>query len=170
MVKITLDRAPLWVQELEGKLKKAAEKGMISAAHRGVAEIQEIIDREPRVPVDRGTYRAGWRVRQIEKGALVYNNVPHAGLIEEGVKGGRVKIGRAMIDALAEWGLRKGLVEGKGPEQAANARRFAFAVARSMKKNGIFNKGKGLRILERARKLFPRFIEEEVRAEIDSIR
>lgn len=175
MAKYTIDKAPEWVRKLEGKMHKAAMRGLLSAAQRTVSHIQtEIIPREERVPVDRGTYRAGWRARPIEgftEGALVYNNVPHAEPIENGAKAENIKIGRKLIDALAEWVIRKGLTgAAKGVERAAEGRRIAWAIAKSMQKNGIFNKGGGLKILEKATKMIPQFIAEEVRAEIRAIR
>lgn len=172
MGKITIDQAPEWIRKLEDKRRKAAERGLVSAAHRVVNYIQtEIIPKEPRVPVDRGTYRAGWRARRIEGGALVYNNVPHAEIVEHGAKAENIKIGKKMIDALAEWVARKGMTgNAKGVERAAEARRIAWAIAKSMQKNGIFNRGGGLKILEKARKMIGQFIQEEVRAELRALR
>lgn len=180
--KISIDEAPAWVRRLEGRLRTAAEKGLLSAAHRLVGVIQETIDREPRKPVDRGIYRAGWAVRRVAHGVLVYNATPAASLIEYGVRAENVKIGRKMIDALAEWVLRKGLVGGRGQkrdaggrflnagERAVEARRIAWAIAQSMKKNGIFNRGKGLRILEKARARGFDLIAQEVVGEIRKMR
>lgn len=180
--KIDIAKAPDWVIRLEGKLHKAALKGLQSAALRTVQHIQvEIIPREERAPVDRGIYRAGWRMRPTEDGALVYNGVPYAGIVEDGAQAKNVKVGKRMIDALAEWVVRKGLV-GKGAQGRdgsgkfkskgillTEGRRVAWAIAQSMKKKGIFG-GKGLKIMAKARLRIPQFIEEEVRREIEKIR
>ena len=170
--KMTIDQAPAWVVELEGKRRKAALRGLLSAAHRVVQVIQtEIIPREPRAPVDRGIYRAGWRARAIENGALVYNATPIAAIIEDGARAENIKIGRAMIDALALWVVRKGLTgSAKKEEAGAAGRQIAWAIAQSMKKKGIFGgEGKGLKILAKARRRIPKIIEEEVRREIEKI-
>lgn len=175
--KLTIDKAPAWVMDLEGKMKKAAMRGLLSAGHRVVAHIvNDIIPHEPRVPVDRGIYRAGWRVRKVADGVLVYNATPAAGIIEDGARAENIKIGRAMIEALTAWIIRKGLIKtvktrddaGRftNAKRDADARQMAWAIAQSMKKKGIFNKGQGLKILARARKRIPEFLEEEVRREI----
>ena len=169
--KIDLVRAPEWVRSLEGKMHKAALKGLLSAAQRTVSVIvTEIIPREERAPVDRGVYRAGWRARKLDDGALVYNNTPHAGIVEYGARAENIKVGKRMIDALTEWIIRKGLVgraSGKAGKasQATEARQIAWAIATSMKKKGIFG-GKGLGIMRKARLRIPALIEEEVRREI----
>lgn len=175
---MTIDQAPAWMRRLMGERRKAAERGLVSAGHRLVqAIVTEIIPREPRIPVDRGIYRGGWRVEEIEGGAEVVNRVPHASFIEDGVRGENVKIGRAMIDALAEWVHRHGLDKGSNRDEKgryvgaskADARQVAWAIALSMKEKGIFG-GEGLKILEKARKRFLlRFITEEVTAELEKI-
>jgi|SRR5882672_2330197 len=170
--KMTIEQAPAWVVELEGKRRKAALRGLLAAAHRVVGVIvTEIIPREPRVPVDRGVYRAGWRARAVENGALVYNATPHAGIIEDGARAENIKIGKRMIDALAEWVVRKGLVgAAKKEERGAAGRQIAWAIAQSMKKKGIFGgEGKGLRIMAKARRRIPAILEEEVKREIEKI-
>ncbi len=153
---------------LEGELRKAALRGLYSAAQRTVSIIQtEIIPAEPRVPVDRGIYKAGWRARPTSDGAEVSNSTPHAIFIEDGVRADHVKVGRRMVDALAGWVARKGLTgAAKGVEKAAEARRIAWAIAKSMQKKGIFNAGGGLNIMAKARSRLPAIIEQEVRAEI----
>jgi hypothetical protein len=171
-VKITIEEAPAWIKALGGKLRGAAERGLEAAAHRVVETIQtEVIPREERIPVDRGIYRAGWRARKTEGGALVYNNSPHAPFIEDGVVGSKVKPGRKMIDALAAWVRRKGLTGGaRKEEKIAESRRIAFAIAKSMQAKGIFNGGQGLKILEKGMRRAKEFMEEEVKAEIERLK
>jgi hypothetical protein len=164
---ISIEQAPAWVGRLEGELQKAALRGLYSAAQRMVGVVGEVIAAEPRIPVDRGIYKAGWRARRLPDGAEISNSTPHAGFIEDGVRADRVRPGRAMIDALAAWVARKGLTgSARGVERAAEARRIAWAIAKSMQKNGIFNRGGGLKIFEKARQRLPALIEEEVRREI----
>lgn len=175
---MTIDEAPAWMRRLGGERRRAAERGLLSAAQRLVqAIVAEVIPREPRVPVDRGIYRAGWRAEQSAGGALVVNRTPHAEFIEDGVRAENVKVGREMIDALADWVHRHGLDrsrgrDGKGRYVAAaesDARSIAWAIAQSMRRRGIFG-GTGLKILEKARNRYLlRFITEEVTAELEKV-
>ncbi len=160
--RIDVSQAPAWVTLMGKQVRVAAMRGLYSAAVRAVAHIQTVvIPSEPRVPVDRGLYRAGWRAVRIPGGAMVTNTVPHAVIIEYGVKAANVRAGRKMLDALTDWVRRKGLEKSE-----TGARRVAYAIAMSMKRKGIFNGGKGLRILENAVKRIPQFIGEEVAREI----
>lgn len=168
---MSIEEAPAWIRRLEKEFVPAAERGLVAAAERLVQHIvTEIIPKEPRIPVDKGIFRAGWRVRKIPRGAIVYNAAPHATFINDGVRGENVKIGRAMIDALAKWVVRKGLTgPAKGAERAAEGQRIAWAIAKSMKAKGIFAGGKGLKILERALEKAPTFMTEEVKRELEKI-
>ena len=75
-------------------MRERAFAGLVSAGHRVVQVIvSEIIPSfGDRMPVDRGVYRAGWRVQPLkgEGKVLVHNVAPHAAFIEHG------KAGRAM--------------------------------------------------------------------------
>ena len=156
---------------------EAAQRGLLAAALRAVAHIQnEVIPALEPSPVARGTYRAGWRAERTAKGATIVNDVPHAVFIEEGVRGQNVKIGRAMIDALAAWVRMKGIggrmVTSKSGTQRLKratedeARAIAWAIAKSMQQRGIFGGGKGLGVLKKVRPLIPKWVEEEVLREI----
>lgn len=164
-VKIDIAAAPGWIKMLEGKRRQAARRGLISAGHQMVSVIQnEIIPSEPRVPVDRGIYRGAWKVKPEEWGALVWNSAPHAPIVEDGARAENVKVGRAMIDALTEWVLRKKLATDQ-----TEARHVAWAVAQSMKRNGIFDMGKGLKIMAKAARRLPEMIVKEVTAELKRV-
>jgi hypothetical protein len=161
-----------------GKVRDKAARALYSACIRGISVIQgEIIPSRHPQPVDRGTYRAGWRAKPLkgEGGKLVggelYNAEASAALIELGVRADNVKIGRAMIQALVGWARRHGMgrrfvhtssrvrfdkATGKFAEVAAKGRvedsekqllAVAWAIAKKMKKRGIFGP-QGLRILE----------------------
>lgn len=148
---------PALRQYIGTSVEKAARAGVVSAGARIVAHIvNELIPSEPRVPVDRGAYRAGWRSEPTPEGVEIYNVAPHAPFIEYGVRSQNVKIGRQMLEDLARWVVRKGI------GTSAEAPSIAFAIAKSMQKRGIFNEGKGLRILERAMKLSGEFLIEEI--------
>jgi hypothetical protein len=168
--RITIDQAPGWARELEGKLHQAALRGVQSAGLRLVSRIHEVIDAEPKRPVDRGIYRGAWRATPDEHGTLVHNDSPHGGFVEDGVRAQNVKIGRKMIDALVGWVERKGLVrDERAEDRTAASRSIAFAIAKSMQERGIFG-GTGLKILEKARRSVGRFLEEEISVEIRKLR
>ncbi len=155
-----------WIKNMKPRMVTAGIRGLHSAAARGVQIIvTEIIPSRIPQPVDRGLYRAGWRFRLEFDGAWIENNEPTAEIIEGGVRAENIKIGRAMIQALTEWVVRKGLTD------AEDAPRAAWAIAKSMQRKGIFGGGKGLRIFEEfyTRRLDPLIkgeIDREIRAEM----
>ena len=165
-----LDKAEAWVVHVEHECRDAAVKGLRSAAHRGVQKIvAEIIPSKKPQPVDRGIYQAGWHAMDQEGGADIENLQPHAVFIEEGVRAANVKIGRAMIQALAEWAQRKGLLGRRARSASGKARQdkeaqsAAWAIAKSMQRRGIFGQH-GLGIL---RELVEKHLEEIVREEVE---
>lgn len=139
-------------KQSEGAVKQA----LYGTAMAIVSKIlNEIIPAEPRQPVDIGSYRAGWKFKRIPKGAMVYNSVPHAVFIEKGVRASNVKPGRAMREAITQWLIFKKIAS------LEEAPKMAWAVMMNMKKKGIYNEGKGLRILEKAMKSFPELLDRE---------
>lgn len=191
---IKLEAAGKHYKDLAPKVKKAAQRGLLSAALRGVQTIQTVIipSRSPQ-PVDRGVYRAGWRAEVIPLGAEIINTEAHAVVIEEGVRGENVKPGKAMFAALREWAIRKGIgsrtrlvphhtaLRKSGGKLVANhtvvravrddsgVDQAVWAIIGSMKKRGIFNRGgaQGLGILrELVAKYLPEYAHEEVQREV----
>jgi len=166
-VTIDLSEAPAYFQAMKGKLQKAAKRGLVSAAYRGLMEITtRIVPSRSPVPVDRGLFRAGWKVDPHEPadGATLYNDEPHAVFIEFGVRGENVKIGTAMLQALAEWAMRKGLADDED-----DAVEVAWAVAKAAQSRGFFNQrsGGGMQILKQlVDEDLPRIIDEEVGREV----
>ena len=165
MPSIDLKASPELVAKLGPKFRQAAGRALYSAALRGISKIQtELILAASPSPVDRGLYRAGWRAEPYLSGselggADIYNVEAHAAFIERGVRPANVKIGSAMLAALAEWAKRKGL---DGAGTARGARQVAWAIARSMKRRGIFKGGTGLRVLEKLMTLhMPGIVREE---------
>lgn len=156
---------------IEDSLKQAARRAILGACLRVVQKIStEVIPAEPKPPIDRRVYAAGWRAKAIPNGALIQNTVPYSSVIERGAKAENIKVGKKMIDALTEWVMRKGLV-GAGKGAAANdaraeARKIAWAIAMSMKKRGIFDGGEGLHILAKALKGFQEIFRKELGVEI----
>lgn len=164
-VKIDLKDAARHYGKINDAMLRGARRGLVMAAARGVQTIvaQIIPSRSPQ-PVDRGIYRAGWTSRLVSLNtSIIENPTPQAPLIEYGVRASNVRIGRAMIEALTEWVIRKGIADG------SEAKGVAWAIAKSMQRRGIFNMParRGLRVLEELRKDFlPKFLREEVSREI----
>lgn len=144
-------------------VEAAAKRALVGAANRIVQIIvTEIIPAEPRQPVDRSLYRAGWRAKPTGEGAEIENTLPYASIIEYGARAENIKVGKPMIDALEEWVTRKRLdLKGR------TARELAWAIAMAMQKKGIYNGGKGLRILEKALERLPDVLAEEFAHELE---
>lgn len=174
MTAFRVDRAAQVAEHVRAKIAAATDRGLLSAVKRVQALIvSEIIPAESPPPVDIGTYKAGWEQRpeKIEHGWMIKNTAPHAPIIENGARASRIKIGRAMIDALTEWVVRKGLVpKAKKSGALSEASGIAWAIAKAMQKRGIFNRdGKGLRIAEKATKRAPDIVREEVARELKAV-
>lgn len=160
---INIKDAPGYFDKLADTMVKAARKGLLLAAERGVQKIvTEIIPSRSPTPVDRGVYRAGWKSEVIDSNTVaILNPEPHAAFIELGVRAENVKIGAAMIQALAEWATRKGIAA--DDDEAVGV---AWAIAKSMQKKGVFNhykEGNGLRVLQ---ELEDMHLEDILRAEV----
>jgi hypothetical protein len=165
-----LDQSKELGEWLQGGFSGGAKRGLLSAAFRALGVIQnEIIPAQEPQPVDTGAYRAAWQVEEHDKGVDLVNTLPYAPVIEYGARGENIKIGRAMIDALARWVIRKGLIgRAKGPNIEAEARSMAWAIAKSMQRRGIFNRdgNKGLRVGEKAVAKIREFLPEEIAREV----
>ncbi len=182
MSRISINATGRWLTKLEGGMLKAAKLGLYSAGLRLQEHIQTgVIPGEKPPPVDRGTYRAAWKTKREGDGSavLVYNATTQALFIERGVRAGNVKIGRAMISALAEWVRRKNIgakttISKKGVARVKKATleeatSIAWAIAKGMQKRGIFNRGEdggGLRVLAKAEKMAPKYMREEIAREL----
>lgn len=155
-------------------MRGALMKGALSAAIRTTGIITgELIPAEKPQPVDRGAYRAGFRAISTDYGAAIINTLPYAEIIEKGARAANIKIGRAMIEELTQWIIRKGIVgkraSGKKKEaQLLEARSIAWAIAMSMKKRGIFNRdgNEGLQIMAKAAKRAKAIFMQEVSKEV----
>lgn len=144
-------------------------------------------------PIDKGIYRAGWQTEKLPNGAAIYNATPHAVFIEYGVPGGNVTLSTNFQVMLAEWAARKGITGRRGAPLAAGAPgggkapkvnrsgiarnpaaarlattapgawEVAGAIMHSLKRRGIFARGKGLLVLtDFARSTLPAIVREEV--------
>lgn len=172
MTVIRLEDAGAFVGTLSEELRAKALVGVRKAAARGLQTVVSVIipSRTPQ-PVDRGIYRAGYKVQSTPNGADIYDDDPIAGIIENGVRAANIKIGRKMLTALAQWAIRKGLVKRKGgkhrySKQWDDAMSMAWAIAKKAKQGkGFHNQrpGGGLKIQEQLNKDFiPRYLREEV--------
>jgi len=158
---------------------------LLSAAYKVQQLIvSELIPETTPTPVDRGLYRAAWRVRSgVEDGqtfAEIVNDVigGYGTFIEYGVKSDRVRPGKAMHEALTEWVIRKGLTAGRQvmsdgstrkknkTTQSFEASSMAYAIMMKLKENGIFDHGAGLKIAQRAKARVPAIVMEELRAAV----
>lgn len=165
------DELAKWLQQ---GTREGVNKGLLSAAQRLVGVIQnELIPAERPPPVFDAHYRDGWHAAPVALGAEVWNDMPYAGVIDGGARAANIKVGRKMVDALAEWARRKGLTghaAGKrsSPEAYAAARSIAWAIARAMQTKGIFNRDgrEGLQIAEKAKKRAFEFVGEEVERQV----
>lgn len=154
--RFTSQESAKFAKWLQTRSESAVKNALYGTAMAIVSKIlNEIIPAEPRQPVDIGTYRAGWKFKKIPNGAMVYNSVPHAIIIERGVRASNVKPGRAMHQAITQWLIFKKICD------LDEAPSMAWAVMMNMKKKGIFNEGKGLRILEKAMKSFGDLLDRE---------
>jgi hypothetical protein len=182
-VKFDISEAEEVARHLGFSIDKAAKRAVLSLALRIVQHITTyVIPRENPQPVDRGAFRAGWRAKRDPDGATVKNTLPYAAVIEYGARAENVKVGKAMIDALTAWVLRKGIGLTRNPPSRPltkkqmkfarewQARKVAWAIAMGMLKKGIFNREDergGLRVLEKALKISKHAFADELRREIE---
>lgn len=165
---LSLSDFPGWLRRKQKQLPTVARDALrLAAKTEGMRVIQEVISATTPQPVDRGTYRRGWRARNVPGGVAVYNPTLYASVIEHGRRPGGKPPPTKLI---ARWVLRKGLVKdvrGKAKQRRA-ARAFAFAIARSIAKKGQ----KGQHILEHAvkrmRPLFQQAVNTALRTALDS--
>lgn len=161
-VVIDLAMAGQYFGRMRREIAMAASNGLLLAGHRAVQKIvAEIIPSRSPQPVDRGTYKAGWKAERVTSlVVLISNPEPHAAFIEYGVRAENVKIGTAMIQALAEWALRKGIASDEKESIGV-----AWAIAKAATRQGLFTRqtGKGLGILKELKEQFlEKIVQEEV--------
>ena len=160
---VPLSKAAQQFDLLGAEVRAAAFRGLVLAGVRGLQKLQiQILPRRIPQPVDRGVYRAGWKLRIGPDYVEIYNDSPIASIIEDGVRAKNVKVGLALLEALSGWVMRKGL-----SKDSKEARSIAWAVARNMQKRGIFNdRGpykNGLGIL---RELVDHYLDALIEAEV----
>lgn len=181
MTTFDISEGDAFAKFVENQLQEAVHRGLLSAGMRLIGIIQnEIIPAEMPPPVNNRHYAAGWIIDPRDNGDVhVKNTMPYAIIIEKGARAENIKIGRAMIDALTEWVITRGLVppartKSQKAQQVSDAQQIAWAIAMSMKGTvnkqgkGIFNRNgqQGLRIAEKAGKRAPAIVDKEVAREV----
>lgn len=109
------------LKEQATALPQAVRRGARAGAMRGQAHMPK------QTPVDMGQLRNSWRVSEAG-GTRLYNDAPHAGIVEQGARPHPVS--REGIEALAAWAHRK-----LGLDEKA-AMRVAHAIAAKIKAQG----------------------------------
>lgn len=128
-----------------------AKDAMVVAARAGIKRIQRemMAPTEPRGDGSRsfktvgvnGIYFKSWQARRIPEGAVLYSDVPYAGFVEWGTRPGH----RMNPAVLYRWIMMK--MAGSFSEPRGNkdpmwfekqVRSTAFAIARSIKRHGIY--------------------------------
>lgn len=160
---VPLSKAARQFELLGEDIRKAAFRGLQLAGARALQKlVTQIIPRRLPPPVDRGLFRAGWKLKVGEGFVEIYNDEPHAAFIEEGVRAKNVRPGRQMLEAVASWVRRKGLAD-----SPAEVLKVTWAIVNAMKKRGIFNNSgpykNGLGVL---RELVEFFVDDLVEAEV----
>lgn len=85
-------------------VKKAAERGLLSAALRGEALVSRLTAKAGKV--DTGRFRASWKAAATRDGAQLTNSAPYAAVIEGGRRAGARMPPLGPIEA---WANRKGI-------------------------------------------------------------
>lgn len=109
------------------------ERGLTRAALRGVAPVATD------TPSMDGTARAGWAVRRSPHGAELYNDTPHAGILEEGSRPHMPPIMPILRWVVGKWGadLEGGKKNIESLEDASKeARSVAWGVAKQIAREG----------------------------------
>jgi Bacteriophage HK97-gp10, putative tail-component len=173
-VKFDISEAEEVARYLGFSIDAVAKRAILATANRVVQHITtQIIPNTSPQPVDRGAFRAGWKAKKDPDGAEVRNTLPYASIIEYGARAENIKIGRKMIEALAAWVRRKGIGGSKTASgrvrrpSVEEATSIAWAIAKTMQKKGIFNGGKGLRVLERALVIVQNAFAQELKTELE---
>ncbi len=185
---LQLADAAVHFRKLNQDMLAVAERGLLSAAMKGVAVIKsEIVPSRSPQPVDRGVFRAGWKYRVIPGGAEIFNDEAHTPMVEGGVRASNVKASRALVEALLEWTMRKGIVgrldsavvkkakSGHATSQlVVNVHKsrhmeVVWAIINRMKKRGIHNRdgvpGQGI-LRELIEKRMSGIMDEEITREL----
>ena len=127
VIKLTPDQLAETLQHHQEQIPAAIQGGVLLAAHRGRALLVK------RSPVDQGVYKNSWQVRSMGAiGALLFNDAPHAGIIEQGARPHAVS--REGIEAIKAWAKRKLVLT--GPAKAPRLKMFGLKIKRPRRSPG----------------------------------
>lgn len=114
-----------YLRKLGPRFHDAAMQGAKLTALRAVSDLQRRTSELD--AVDRAFFKRSWRWQILKDGARVFNQAPHASLVEHGRRPGKFP----NIGAIRAWAKRRLHV----PEKDAD--RAAFLIGRGIKKHGI---------------------------------
>jgi len=148
------------MQQLGRRFMPAAERGAVSGALRCIPHLQKrtALSRA----VDTGLYKAAWKSSPIPGGARVFNSRPYSGIVEYGRR--PAPVNRQGIRQLHTWAKRNLNLTDR------EAKRAAFAIARSMTPTAMGGKGRklrGRRVLTGDEMRLIAIVEEEILRELD---
>lgn len=152
---VTLDQFAGIVRALPGELEQAVIRGLRSAAQRGVGiVVQEIDSAQPYPAVDRGELRQSVAATDIDRGARIHVDAPHAIYIELGTRPHWPPIA-----PLAEWALRKGIADDQD-----EAEEIAFAIAKQISVEGTIPRFFMKKAMQKLELIIPGEVQRELEA------
>lgn len=153
-----------YMATLGSRFHAAAVKGMRRAALRTQQHVQKRTGQVPPAnpqqvgtggAVNTGMYKRAWKYSPTPDGAVVFNAMPYAGVIEYGRRGNSAM---PPLKAIEDWARRRlGLSQ-------KEAKRAAFPIAKAIAKRGL----QGRYVLTGAELDIQRFVQEEVQAELNA--
>lgn len=141
-------------QDFRAVVVKAIQNAVF--LHGPVIIQEEIASVQPHEPVDRGTYKAAWSAEALADGAVLYNPLPYAAVIEHGRRPGAR---RPPPQVLVDWVRRKGLAKTE-----AEARGLAYVIGKKIGEKGIPPKP----VLERTMKRLHPIILDEIKKAVEA--
>ena len=124
----------------------------ITAARGKVVTMDSINRARPRPPVDTGRYRASWMIENTDDGAIMYNAMIYAAVMELGRRAGSRMPPQSVIE---RWVKRK-----LKPKTPRELKALTFLIRRAIKTKGI----KGRRVLARSMPSIKKIAKEEIDA------
>lgn len=135
--------------DYKDRLKVATHAIQVAVQLHGPRVVASVIAATTPPPVDRGTYRRTWYVEDLDEGVVLYNNSPHAPIIEAGRRKGAKM---PPVGLIAEWVRRKGIASRE------EAKGIGFVIARSIARRGLPGKW----VLKRSQKLLDPLVLQAV--------
>lgn len=157
VIQVKLDEVAGLMAKLGSRATQAVQRASHSIAMRALTVVQE--ETVSKGAFNYGTYRASWFATPTQRGSktgvLVGNKAPYAGVVEYGRRKGSKQPPR---EPIARWAQRKFGIP--YPE----AKRIAFAIARSISKKGI--PGRFVLTSGKTTKKFKKIMEHELLREL----